>query len=428
MPLIYKAAFAALALTATAAGAEASPCDGFTGGATMISPGEELTLNAAIAEIRRVSPSVRAAALEARALDAEADQAGRRLNPSLSLELENFSGSGPLAGFDQTETTFAVEQTFRLGGKRPLSERAARARQAVASAECAVILRETELEAALTYSELLAAVQMRNLAIDSAALADELTETVAKRVDAGSSAPPELARARADAAALRASVASAEAEIDRLRYALSLLWGSAEPTFTVPALFNVGPAMRTETAQTDHPALSRADAALRARSAEQDLAKSAAIPDITVSAGFRRFEETGDEALIAGVSVPLPLFDRGRGTTRAAALRGEAASLNRDMAEQQLLARQRAAVAARHSAQTRLDVLSKEALPAAEEAYDASLRGYQIGRFDLTTTLNARAVLLDARLAVIDAELALQSEDLRLRALVSASPFNGDTQ
>jgi cobalt-zinc-cadmium efflux system outer membrane protein len=186
--------------------------------------------------------------------------------------------------------------------------------------------------------------------------------------------------------------------------------------------------MRTETAQTDHPALSRADAALRARSAEQDLAKSAAIPDITVSAGFRRFEETGDEALIAGVSVPLPLFDRGRGTTRAAALRGEAASLNRDVAEQQLLARQRAAVAARHSAQTRLDVLSKEALPAAEEAYDASLRGYQIGRFDLTTTLNARAVLLDARLAVIDAELALQSEDLRLRALVSASPFNGDTQ
>jgi cobalt-zinc-cadmium efflux system outer membrane protein len=67
-------------------------------------------------------------------------------------------------------------------------------------------------------------------------------------------------------------------------------------------------------------------------------------------------------------------------------------------------------------------------LPAAEAAYEAAVSGYQIGRFDLTTTLNARTALLDARLAVIDAELALQSEDLRLRALISAAPFNGESK
>lgn len=428
MSTLCKGTLAALALTAIAAGAEATPCDGYTDGASTISPGEPLTLSTALAEIRRVSPSVRAAALEARALDAEADQAGRRLNPSLSLELENFSGSGPLSGFDQTETTFALEQTFRLGGKRSHSERAARARQAAASAECAVILRETELEAAILFAELVAAAQLRDLAEDSADLADELTNTVELRVDAGAAAPPELARAIADAAALRASVASAQANIDRRRYALALLWGSAEPTFAIPAQISVDPADLAGTSVIAHPALDRADASVSARSAEQKLARSAAIPDVTVSAGFRRFEETGDEALIAGVSVPLPLFDRGRDTARASALRGEVASLNRAATQQQLLARQRAAISARRAAQTRLDITRETALPAAEAAYEAAVSGYQIGRFDLTTTLNARTALLDARLAVIDAELALQSEDLRLRALISAAPFNGESK
>ena len=46
----------------------------------------------------------------------------------------NFSGSGPLSGFDQTETTLAFEQTFQLGGKRGKRERAARARAALADA------------------------------------------------------------------------------------------------------------------------------------------------------------------------------------------------------------------------------------------------------------------------------------------------------
>ena len=426
MSLYLRGGFAALALSAIAAGADAAPCNSGPAASSQIIPGEPLSLPVALAELRRVSPAIRAAGLEARALSAEADQAGRWLNPSLSLELENFSGSGPLSGFDQTESTFAIEQTFRLGGKRTLSERAARARQALASAECAVILREAELEAALLFAELVAATQLRALSEDSADLADDLAATVERRVDAGSAAPPELARARADAAALRASVATAEANVDRLRYSLALLWGSADPIFASPKRAASQAVPAADTASLSHPALDSADAAVRARDAERDLARSVAIPDVTLSAGFRRFEETGDEAFVAGVSVPLPLFDRGRDAARAVSIRGEIASLNRAATEQRLLAQQRSAVASRRAAQTRLDILTSDALPAAEEAYEAALRGYQVGRFDLTTTLNARAVLLEAGFAVIDADLALQSEDLRLRALIGAAPFNGD--
>ena len=179
-------------------------------------------------------------------------------------------------------------------------------------------------------------------------------------------------------------------------------------------------------ADVTHPALNAADAAVRVRQAETSFARSAIIPDISVSAGIRRFEETGDEAFVAGVSLPLPIFDRGRDAARASAIRSDAATLNRAVTEQRLLAQQRAAAAAHRTAQSRLQILKHDTLPAATEAYEAASRGYQIGRFDLTATLNARAALLSAQLAVIDAEFALQSAELRLRALIGAAPFDGD--
>ena len=146
----HRGAFVALVLVAAVTSVEAAPCDGRANDASILERGAPLTLEAALNEIRRASPAVRAAGLEARALAAEADQAARPHNPSLSVELDNFAGTGNLSGFDQTETTVAIEQTFQLGGKRSLGERAARARQALATAECVLILREARTPSGIT--------------------------------------------------------------------------------------------------------------------------------------------------------------------------------------------------------------------------------------------------------------------------------------
>ncbi len=47
-----------------------------------------------------------------------AQQAGVRPNPTVGLEIENFSGSGPYSGISQAETTASISQTLELGGKR----------------------------------------------------------------------------------------------------------------------------------------------------------------------------------------------------------------------------------------------------------------------------------------------------------------------
>ncbi len=418
----------ALAALLAAGSASASPCT--PGGSTepgALSPEIPASLDAVITEIRRASPDIRAAGLEARALSAEADQAGRPLNPSLSVELENFSGNGALSGFDRTESTFAVEQTFRLGNKRVLSERAARARAALGTAECSVILREAEREAALAYVDLVAAIETAALATEAAELATELAETVAKRVDAGAAAPPELSRAQADAASLRAEAAFAAGEVETRAYALASLWGAAEPVFGLPTAFEIAPSLAAGEPGS-HPRLAAAEAAVRAREAELARARAEAIPDVTLSGGFRRFEETGDSAFVAGISVPLPIFDRGRDAARATSLRGEAAAVSARAVDARLRAEQLAATASVRASNSRLFILTDEALPKAEAAYAAALQGYAIGRFDLTTTLQARAVLIETRRAVIAARRDARAADFILRSLIGAAPFDGDTQ
>ncbi len=428
MKIITKGASSALMLAAIAMSVHASPCETrYDDAPALMNVSVPLTLDMVIAQIRSASPEVRTAALEARAFAAETEQAGRRLNPALSIEMENFAGGGPFKSFGQSETTIALEQTFRLGGKRQLSHRAARARQAVASARCDLVLRETELEAALLYAELAASVRIFELASDAAELSETLTQTVSKRVDAGAAAPPELARAKADTAALKAAAIEAGAEVERRKYALAALWGSSEPNFKLPLLDHGKISERLEgLARSTHPRLVEAEAAMAARRAEYEAARANSVPDITLSAGLRRFDETGDNAFIAGVSLPLPLFDRNRGNIKAAEIRTRSSTLSRAATETRLLADQRAAASSVRAAEARLAILTNEALPAAEEAYASAIRGYAVGKFDLTTTLDARAALINTRIAVIQATLARQTHDLRLRSLVNASPFDGE--
>ncbi|WP_375210685.1 TolC family protein [Hyphococcus sp.] len=135
MKTVFRGLVAALAMPALAGLAHADGCGPAPLSATEDMKTSPLTLEAAIARAGQAAPEVLQAALGSKAASAEADQAGRWLNPAVSLETENFAGSGTLEGFDAYETTLSFEQTFRLGDKRRLSERAARAEAALASAE-----------------------------------------------------------------------------------------------------------------------------------------------------------------------------------------------------------------------------------------------------------------------------------------------------
>lgn len=388
-----------------------------------------LTLEQAVARAGNAAPEVLAAALEARAMAAEADQARRWINPVASIETENFAGTGTLDGFNAFETTLALEQTFQLGDKRRLSERVARARSALAVADCEVQRLEAQKLAGELFLELQAAIDMAEIADASANLAEDFAGVVARRVETGDAAPPELARAMAEAAVLRATADSTRGQASARALALASVWGSPAVDFIPPdpnrpeRLIGVS---GSGTALSTHPTLQAAEASQTASAAATERAVAGAWPDLTVSAGVRRFEDTGDTALVASIRLPLPLFDRSQDTARAARLRRQQAELSTQAIEARLRAKQASLIEQARAARSRLLRLDEQALPLAEDAYASAAEGYRAGKFNLTATLDARRSLIETRAAVIEARLTLETLLLRLRALTGATPFSGD--
>jgi len=431
MSKFRQGAIGVLIASAFSGGAIAAPCGEPVQTRTPIVQGAPITLAAVFAQISHASPDIRRTALEIKARDAEIYQASRRPNPVIGLEVENFAGSGPLSGFNQSETTLSFEQVFELGKKRQKRRESASANLAVSQAECGVVLRRAQLEAAKIFYELNAAIELAELAEKQASTANALVEIVSKRVNAGAAAPPELSRVRADALALQATSLKLRSDIEALRYELAGFWGSSSPDFGLPhvkstrADYNL---VNGRVALQDHPALAFADAQTDLSRAEQMLAKSQAMPDVTLSAGLRRFQDGKDNALLFGVSVPFPIFDKNRDAARAAKFRTDAQMLNRTVVQTELESRQLSARLKRDAAQTRLTLLEQKALQEAQSAYDATVRGYQAGKFDLTATLDARKGLIDAELAVINAVRDLNTQDIILRSLTGVAPFTGDTQ
>jgi cobalt-zinc-cadmium efflux system outer membrane protein len=128
--------------------------------------------------------------------------------------------------------------------------------------------------------------------------------------------------------------------------------------------------------------------------------------DPTVSAGVRRFEESNDQALVVGVSIPFPIRDRNQGNIVAAQARVRSAAAREAVAEldyRQSVAEARAQFLA---AEAKADTLEAESLPQAEEALRLAGIGYREGKFELLEVLSAGDARDGVRRALIDAREA----------------------
>lgn len=388
----------------------------------------DLALEQVLAAVRRASPATRIAALESVAAYHDAAQASRRNNPTLSVETENIVGNAPFGGFDAAESTFSMSQTFRLGNKRRLEARAAQARAALTDSGRLVVLRAAELEASRRFYEFAAAFAVAQSAETILELSETFGEAVARRVDVGKSRPADLARSRAATARARAAAATARANAAAGRYALSRLWGDSTPLFDAPSVeldapvalpFDADPAVLIER----HPQVAAAVAGEAARQAELRFSRSLAYPDLTVGVGVRRFEAAG-EALVANISIPLPLFDRNQDAINAARVRIEGATTSAARVRLALTTELSQALVLAEGAESRRAALLDEALPAAESAERAIREGFVAGKFDLTTALAARSALIDVRIETIEAGLDARLVETEARALASAAPFD----
>lgn len=367
--------------------------------AEFMEPRGTLTLGTAISAALLRNPGLQSADFEIRAAGARISQAGLRPNPELGMTLENFAGRGQLRGTDSLETTLTLSQVIELGGKR--RQRLATADFARDSATLDREVRQLDILADVTrrFIDVAENQQQLLLARDALALSEKTLAAIDRRVVAARA--PEAEKSRASIALGRARLEEQQLTHTLLssHRRLAALWGSTEPRFgdAQADLFEL-----PEVADFDalvvklkaNPDFLRFASEARLRDAQWQLAKAQAKSDITVGAGLRRFEETGDTGLVLNFSMPLSFANRNQGAIREAAVRREQLAVDQQAAFIDAQATLFEFYQTLQQARNEVTTLRGQLIPQADVALQQTRYGYERGRFSYLELAAAQHELL----------------------------------
>ena len=377
--------------------------DGLGSGAPADESRGGLTLARTLALALMHNPDLQAASWEVRAQEAARLQAGLLPNPTLHNESEDLAGSGRfIPEVSQPQTTVRLGQLVQLGGDRQARRLASGLAAELAGWDYAATRLDVLARATRAFVELLGAQEVLRLAEESVDLAEQVAATVSSRVDAGVVSPVELTRALIEVSETRIRRDAAERGLAAARKVLALSWGGHLPPFqraagTLPPVSAIPSEAVLEEHLARNPDLARWTTELARRRADVDLERAQAIPDVTLTAGYRKFHDTGNNTLVVGASIPLPLFDRNQGGVAEARARLDGGELERRTAEAR--ARRDLAEAYRilASARDEATALETDVMPGAERAFRATQEGYALGKFGFLDVLQTQRSLFAAR-------------------------------
>jgi len=361
----------------------------------------ELTLRDALALALRHNPELAASGKERSAAEAAVLQAGALPNPVLDIGGDNLSNTRKAEAGDRT-TVIQIGQLIELGGKRDARVRAAEASRDLAGWDYEAKRIEILSAVAQRLVDVLAAQQRQTLAGEALALARQVADAVARRVQAGKVSPVEETKARLAQASAEVELEQARREGLAARSSLGALWsapvlrfekavGDLEKTLSLPAYEQLAGRVR------DNPELARWSSETARRQAAIDGEKAKSVPNVTLSAGVTRFSQFDDRAYMVGISVPLPLFDRNRGGILEASRRLDKAGDEQRAAESRVLAELARTYQRVAAIEGEIKTLRNTLLPGAQSAFEAAVKGYELGKFGFLDVLDAQRTLFQAR-------------------------------
>jgi cobalt-zinc-cadmium efflux system outer membrane protein len=361
----------------------------------LVEPPGTLTLAVALQLAIAANADLSAARQEVAAVKAGVQQAGRSINPTIEVEVEDTRRS-------TRETTIQLSQPFELGGKRAARVRAGGHRIDAASVELETKISEVRAAVTAAFFDVVAAQEGHALTNSSLEVAQRGTSIASKRVSAGKASPVEETKARVAESGVRLESLKAESELRLSRRRLAALWGNPAPSFSNAGgtLEGLPEQLKLSTLTlrlADSPQVRRARIEVEHRSALSTVERSRRIPDVAVKLGMKRSEELGRSQAIFGVSLPLPIFDRNQGNIleslrRTDKARDELAATMTRLDTELAQAYERFSTA-RQEAQ----VLRQEILPGAKSGYDAAVTGFEFGKFSFLDVLDAQRTLLQSR-------------------------------
>jgi len=326
-------------------------------------------------------------------------------------------GSGRYAGFGGGEKTIAFSVPLELGGKRQARVRVAQAERTAAGIGTRTAQADLTLQVTEAFIGLAASERQAQIAISNHELAERAYHAARERVRAGKASP--IDEQRADVLRINAEVRSSKSTraVELARSTIARLTGISQPITVVSPWFERIDGNNPVSPVSQSLGFAAAEANVAAASARIDAASRDRTPDVTLTIGMRRYGDTSDKAAVLGLTVPLPLFNRGTAVVaRSQAEYDRAVSARRAVVLEfeQSIAQADSDVA---DALAAARAANGPALAAAEEAARIARIGYREGKFPQLELIEAERALAETREASVTALTALHTSRARLAHL-----------
>jgi cobalt-zinc-cadmium efflux system outer membrane protein len=395
---------------------------------------QPITLARALALTLERSPQLAAFSWDIRAAEARILQAKLIPNPEISWDGEDFTRAGVQSATESMQNTLVLSQLIELGGKR--RSRVSEAQFDRRSAEWDYQVKRLEVlkSTTLAFIDVLSGQRKVRLAEESVQLTESGVPVTQKRVEAGKASSVELIRANTEVATARIELTEARHDLEAARVNLAALWGAKKATFSsvVGDLEQLRPIPSLESLKTKlqaNPELAKWTTERQKREATLSSARAEAHPDLTVNAGPRLLGAShADMSLVAGFSIPLPLWNRNQGKIAEAEANLAKTSDEQATAEAGAHAELNEAYQTLQRAAEEVRILRDTVLPGAKSAIDQITEGYATGRFSQLEVLDAQKSYIESRTQYVRALSDFQKAAAQIDALTAGPaelPSNG---
>ena len=379
-------------------------------------PGANVESLLAIA--REGSPDLRMVRLEAEAARERIGPAGALPDPFLRVELENITRNGTqeasLSPSRVGDTKYLLAQPLPFWGKRDLKREIAEAEAEQAGSRATDTWAEVAGRIKSLYAQYWLTHRALQLARENIELTRQLEKIAQARYAGGLAAQQDAIRAQVERSTMDSELVGMETEYrQQAAFINAMLARNAGAPLAEPAALRPLPArleasVLNERLLAKNPQLAVESARIDGAGKTRDLAYRNRFPDFILGVQPMQVGDRVDAwTLMLELNVPLQQGTR-RSQERESERMLEAAAARTEALGHRLNGELSGALASLEAARTTEQITRSRLLPQAELTFKAALAGYETGKVDFATLLDAQRQIRNARLALLRAQAGQQ--------------------
>ncbi|TSA21948.1 MAG: TolC family protein [Betaproteobacteria bacterium] len=381
------------------------------------------------------NPEYAAMRLEAEAALERVYPAGALPDPVFRTELQNItnfdSNDGSNGGLNLLpsrvgKTKYTLIQPLPFWGKRDLKRDAAQAEAEVTKNRADITWAEQAARIKTSYAQYFALGQLIRLTKEVIGLIDGIEGIAQARYASGLVPQQDAIRVQVERTAMRGELIQMETEYHHTRSRLNtVLARPAESPLAdpergrpIPAVLTLGTAALEDRLRQKNPQLFTEEAKIRAAEKNRDLTYRNRYPDFTLGVSpIQTRNRVNEWELMLELNLPLQQESR-RSQEREADKMIEAVRARKESTTNQLLSELSENLASLDAARRMERLAQTSLLPQAKITFSAALAGYETGRVDFATLLDAQRQIRRARQDIIKAQAEQQTRLADIERLI----------